>query len=1095
MKKIIILLLICLWGFPLVSADSYDDYNQFWLDNLGANDPLVFEYFGQDLLPPTDYWEFVSQNSASIGFSTNLPARTYIEYGTTSAYGQQTLPSDRYYFHQVLRLKNLNSGTTYHYRIVAQDQRGNIVYGMPRTITPQTIAGAKRIPQDVSAGPPYIISSPGYYLLTQDIDADGTGIEIRTNGVTIDLNGHTITYNNVNKNINGGWDTYLTQAHFGIAIRYSDNINIHNGIIQQGIAQSNGDADLAFGFNPIMGDSSGDVEISGVELIYGGSQVLGLLLQWVNPAEVHHNIFTDRGFEVLNRHGQGVPAMYTAQNNNIHSYNNLVRRTRQGGLKGDVIHDNEIHLDSFATNSYGTSWDSNLEVYNNKIYGTGYHAVAIPWGANNDYHNNFIQMHGQGPKGRGYDYGLEEALIGFRQTAYGTGTEVLPNNHIYDNLIIITGGGCTPDGECTIARGIQHHSGINIPNNIIENNMIKVDVNEGVTTAGAVVTNSYLGSCDSVQNVLYRNNKLISNYANVLMGDDYAPGCGHLFIDNEFIKIGTNPEYATFKYINYFDVRNIFNFGGIYSGGASNNNVDFSSPGQEYEYGFTGTLKVFDGNQPAVGAQVIIKNKNGVTIVSGITDANGVLSEQIIYYTLTPSGQTSYAPFDISIWYDEDVKNLVVSDEFDWNYEVRFNDFCGANGIQRSCGTDVGECALGVQTCNDGSWSACIGGVVPSSEICDNKDNDCDGSTDEFLGDITCGEGICTNTVPSCINGMAQTCNPFLGQIFESGTELCINGIDDNCLGDGDDLCQGIVSQDTIANSITCTINDALGIATIYLVDDTQNVIDTNKIVNNNYYFIEAEAFEYNPLHWGVCPDNRATIQGNNCEDNIALDEEMASSLAITMSNEGNGGITPMTKTIEVLEGNYNIWARSFHGGTERAWQIRINGELFSELLGDEGYGYQWELVGSKVINGNAQLEIIDQIKNGFWTYPDVIILTDNLNFNPATDCGIQANNLQTDFPFQYGLATCGLSQQMETAIFTTTMIGTECKYVDSTGGIITGSNQTPNIYDYNNDLEVNIYDLIIVAQYFATSNSNYDYNNDEVVNVLDLLIHISNWY
>ncbi|MBU0530543.1 MAG: hypothetical protein KKC05_02615, partial [Nanoarchaeota archaeon] len=66
-------------------------------------------------------------------------------------------------------------------------------------------------------------------------------------------------------------------------------------------------------------------------------------------------------------------------------------------------------------------------------------------------------------------------------------------------------------------------------------------------------------------------------------------------------------------------------------------------------------------------------------------------------------------------------------------------------GQTRSCGSDVGICQKGTQTCTAGEWGSCVGEIRPELEICDDLDNNCNGYVDE--GDV------CENTIPSCGSG------------------------------------------------------------------------------------------------------------------------------------------------------------------------------------------------------------------------------------------------------------------------------------------------------------------------------------------------------
>ncbi|MBM4353381.1 MAG: hypothetical protein FJ109_06215 [Deltaproteobacteria bacterium] len=95
---------------------------------------------------------------------------------------------------------------------------------------------------------------------------------------------------------------------------------------------------------------------------------------------------------------------------------------------------------------------------------------------------------------------------------------------------------------------------------------------------------------------------------------------------------------------------------------------------------------------------------------------------------------------------------------------------------QLACGK--GECAHTVQACAAGAPSACDPFEGASEEGCDGLDNDCDGKVDEELGQLACGKGSCFHTVKTCIGGEVQLCDPFEG----AKPEVC-DGTDNDCDG------------------------------------------------------------------------------------------------------------------------------------------------------------------------------------------------------------------------------------------------------------------------------------------------------------------------
>ncbi|MFO0594691.1 MAG: MopE-related protein [Myxococcaceae bacterium] len=92
----------------------------------------------------------------------------------------------------------------------------------------------------------------------------------------------------------------------------------------------------------------------------------------------------------------------------------------------------------------------------------------------------------------------------------------------------------------------------------------------------------------------------------------------------------------------------------------------------------------------------------------------------------------------------------------------------------------IGTCN-GVQTCHPPNGYDACNAPVPTNEVCNNKDDDCNGMTDENLGDTTCGVGECRRTVSNCANGNVQMCTP-----GAPSTEIC-DEKDNNCDGQVDE--------------------------------------------------------------------------------------------------------------------------------------------------------------------------------------------------------------------------------------------------------------------------------------------------------------------
>lgn len=530
----------------------YETFSAFCRAHFGAErEPLVYDLVGTDLAFAAEGdWVHASATSAAIAFATNLPATTVVEFGTGTTLDRSTTASDRAYATHLHHLGGLEPGRTYRYRLVATDERGKVLRSEARTLTTAKADATIPVPGTL-AGPPYVLDQAGAtYRLTGDLTVPGQALTVIGDGITLDLDGHTLRFaEGATAAVDAG---IRVRGSEKTAIRYrATGFRIRNGRIEQGSGTALSANTTHERFCPLVITGS-DIDVAGLAIDWHGPQTWGLTLTHSGgTVDIHHNILTDRGGIIANRHGAGVRAIgftHAAEGGNDFTIrSNLIRRTRQNGIGGATrMHHNEIYVDSCSINSFAIQPLSKPgvaagDLHHNRIFGTGFNAYGFGW-AHDDLtvRDNLVHFHGIMANSRWAakeSWGDLSTLEALRVTNYGKGGQVRNRLTYTGNLIVLSGGnGCE-------LRGTGFFSDTTIRDLVFADNVVKVVSEDAQTTQVAcIVAHGHAAKADALP-VLYRDNTLMGNVCLIRFGDSYGKGHNHDFVGNRLLRLGERADF------------------------------------------------------------------------------------------------------------------------------------------------------------------------------------------------------------------------------------------------------------------------------------------------------------------------------------------------------------------------------------------------------------------------------------------------------------------------------------------------------------------------------------------------------------------------